>query len=283
MEAQVDRALDALDDLAAAVDYAVVGPRDNRVHEINTTVFPYNTICYLGRDFGDGVWRGATGFLIDILTVVTAAHCLYSHLRGQAPRRIAVIPGRADRDTKPYGTVVATEFYVPLNYLHFRPRRLDPRNYDYGVIRLPRPFPGVRRFMPLRALSPAAAERLRHGGLITIAGYPGDRPLGTLWRHTERLKRVTPTRLFYTVDTCPGHSGSPVWYRGRDTGTRFVIGVHTSGIIDEQGRPYGCQKGTILAPPGSLNSGVRLTPEVLANLADPRRRGAGAGGMRQLS
>jgi V8-like Glu-specific endopeptidase len=56
------------------IDYALVGPRDNRVHEIRTEKYPFNTICHLGRDFGDGVWRGCTGTLIGPRMVLTAGH-----------------------------------------------------------------------------------------------------------------------------------------------------------------------------------------------------------------
>lgn len=74
MSAALDHALDLLEDLNDAADYAVVGPKDNRVHEIRTTRFPFSTICYLGRDFGDGVLRGCTGVLIRPNVVLTAAH-----------------------------------------------------------------------------------------------------------------------------------------------------------------------------------------------------------------
>jgi glutamyl endopeptidase len=90
-----------------------------------------------------------------------------------------------------------------------------------------------------------------------------------MWRHAERLTEITPRRLFYTVDTCPGHSGSPVWYRRRADGRRVIIGVHTSGVVDEQGRSFGCSPGTVLAPAGMRNSGVRITPEVLAGIRRP--------------
>jgi V8-like Glu-specific endopeptidase len=106
---------------------------------------------------------------------------------------------------------------------------------------------------------------------LTVAGYPADRPVGSLWRHSERLSRFTPQRLLYTVDTCPGHSGSPVWASMADGPA--VVGIHTSGILDERGRSFGCAKGTVLAPPGMLNSGVRVTATatVAASLRDPRR------------
>lgn len=272
----VDAALDTLDDIGDAIDYSIVGPRDSRVHEIHTTRFPFNTMCYVGRDFGDGVWRGCSGALIGPNLVLTAGHCLFNHRIARAPARIRVIPGRADRDQMPYGSVVSTQYFVPWQYV--AAPLLGPearRHFDYGVIMLPRPFRGIGRFMPVQAPSSAELERLRRLKLVTVAGYPGDRPIGTLWRHTERLTQVTPRRLLYTVDTCPGHSGSPIWYRTRQGMQRIIIGIHTSGIVDERRRSYGCVRGTVLAPPGLLNSGVRVTADVLENIRNPSRSAAG--------
>jgi V8-like Glu-specific endopeptidase len=67
MKASLARDFDQLEDLAESVDYAVVGPHDNRVHEVRTRIFPFNTICHLERDFGDGIWRGCTATLISPL------------------------------------------------------------------------------------------------------------------------------------------------------------------------------------------------------------------------
>jgi V8-like Glu-specific endopeptidase len=270
----LETALDALDDVAEATDYSVVGPRDSRVHEIHTTRFPFNTVCHLGRDFGDGLWRGCSGALIAPRLVLTAGHCLLNHRLGRAPARVRVAPGRRDRDTMPYGAIVSSRYFVPAPYRAATGARAGDRpEHDYGLVVLPRPFPRITRFMPVRALPTAELERLRHRRLITIAGYPADRPVGTMWRHTERLKRIAPRRLFYSVDTCPGHSGSPVWYQG-PAGPR-IIGVHTSGILDEQGRSYGCAPGTVLAPPGMMNGGIRITQAVLNSIREAGRAGAG--------
>lgn len=79
-----------------SIDRALVGPIDSRIHEIRTTQFPFNTVCHIGRDFGNNQWSGCSGILIGPRIVLTAAHCLFSHIRGGSPRRIKIIPGRAD-------------------------------------------------------------------------------------------------------------------------------------------------------------------------------------------
>jgi V8-like Glu-specific endopeptidase len=156
---------------------------------------------------------------------------------------------------------------VPRGYLTLRHADgRSPRDFDYGIVRLDRSVPRVRRFMTVRAPSTEDLERIRRAKLVTIAGYPGDRPVGTMWRHTERLTAVTPHRLFYTVDTCPGHSGSPIWFRSRQANERVIIGIHTSGVVDEMGRSFGCSSGTVLAPSTMRNSGVRVTSALLENL-----------------
>jgi V8-like Glu-specific endopeptidase len=88
-----------------------------------------------------------------------------------------------------------------------------------------------------------------------------------MWRHSEHLRRVTPKRLFYTVDTCPGHSGSAIFARLH--GGPCIVGIHTAGVLDEQGRTYGCNRATVLAPVGALNSGIRLTPAIVQAIRNP--------------
>jgi V8-like Glu-specific endopeptidase len=266
--------------LPVEADYALVGPIDSRIQEINTRHFPFNTVCHLGRDFGTGLRWGCTGTLFAPHRLLTAAHCLYSLKLGRAPKRIAVAPGRCDRDRLPYGSQLGLAAFVPLRFIQAR-SRTERRANDYGLIVLRRPFPALTRFMPLRAYSDHALRKVQaNASKLTIAGYPADRPIGTLWRHSEVLRRFSPRRLLYTVDTCPGHSGSPIWVEAG--GLPVILAVHTSGILDERGRSYGCAKGTLLAPPGTFNSGVRLTHEIIANLRQPRRRVAGVSPMVQV-
>jgi V8-like Glu-specific endopeptidase len=261
-------------DFADDADYALVGPLDNRVQEIRTRLFPLNTVCHLGRDFGFGLRWGCTGTLFAPQRLITAAHCLYSLKLGRAPRRIVVAPGRTDRDSFPYGRVASLAAFVPRRFVEAR-NRAERRANDYGLIMLQRSFPALTRFMALRVLRDSDLKQLQaRQARLHVVGYPADRPTGTMWRHSEVLRRFTPQRLYYTVDTCPGHSGSPVWTG--IGGQPVIVAVHTSGILDERGRSHGCAKGTVLAPPGSLNSGVRLRPEIIANLRNPQRLVAGS-------
>src|SRR5260370_25153244 len=92
-----------------------------------------------------------------------------------------------------------------------------------------------------------------------------------MWGHAETLRGWTPRRLHYTVQTCPGHSGSPIWHRSAAPETPILVGVHTSGVTHERGRPYGCRKDTVLAPPGMMNSGARILPATIADLLNPDR------------
>lgn len=256
-------------------DLAVIGPIDSRVQEIGTTRFPWNTVVHLCRDFGGGC-AGCSGILFAPNRVLTAAHCLWSVARSAPPRRIFVMPGRRDRRTMPYGSFAAREYWVPRGFIEGPERG----GWDWGVIVLQRPVAAIRRFPRLRPLSDVALERLRASSRITVVGYPSDRPLGTMWRHTERLVRFEPRRLYHTVDTCPGHSGSPIL--AQLDGDWAIIGIHTAGLLDPEGRSHGCRRGAVLAPPGSVNSGARLTPAIADAATDPKRGRSGPARMVRL-
>jgi glutamyl endopeptidase len=254
-----DLATDLLDEYEEDWDYSVIGPRDDRFpiqarrQRPSTLLFPYNTICFLELETELGRGTG-TGTLIAPQVVLTAKHvlqCFDSRAcrrpgptlpdcpqyrrtglvprRGPWARRITVTPG-ADLCAQSNRTAAtpASQTATPARF------RVD-EELDYGVIILPRPFR-----LPRPTNSPYPYMILQPRGdretatLLTIAGYPCDKPRGTMWGHSERipLRDVTRTHLFYTIDTCPGHSGSPIWLLGNN-GIRLLLGVHTNG-------PAGC-------------------------------------------
>ncbi|MEM7489370.1 MAG: trypsin-like serine protease, partial [Pseudomonadota bacterium] len=157
------------DRLAERMDYAVLGPSDGRRRVSRTTVPPFSAVCHIGRDFGTGGLSGCTAFLIGPRLALTAGHCLYSLRRARGPKRVLVTPAR-DGTARPFGSQWARSWYVPAAF-----RRRPVPSSDWGIIRLSRPFPGVAPLRPL-ILSSAALARIRPIKLLTIAGYPSDKP-----------------------------------------------------------------------------------------------------------
>ncbi|WP_366140073.1 trypsin-like serine protease [uncultured Jannaschia sp.] len=217
---------------------------------------PFSAVCHIGRDFGAGGLSGCTAFLIGPRLMLTAGHCLYSLKRGRGPGRILVTPARNGTE-RPFGSQWARSWYVPPAFM----RRPVPSS-DWGVLHLSRPFAGIAPFTPL-ALSNATLAQIRSNQLLSISGYPSDKPRGEMWTHQERLDRFGTHLLSYSVDTCPGQSGAPIWVSRAD-GSPGVIGVHTRGpTVSAQG-PWGCRPGAPFAPPSHFNAGVRLTPGLIA-------------------
>lgn len=257
----------ALDRFADEADYAVVGPTDGRTRVLHTNRFPHSAVCQIERDFGDGRLTGCTAFLIGPTRLLTAAHCIASPIRhrlGLPSRavRIRVTPGRASRTARPFGWQWAKAWRTSPAY-----RRRPSAETDYGLIELERPFTPSPGFFRLWAPSRSELEALRANRLVHISGYPSDKAPGTQWEHAERLDRVTDRQLHYSVDTCPGHSGSPVWVHRTRGSVPEVIAIHTAGPAPHAGGAWGCRPGVPLAPAGLFNRGVRVTPSVLGAIA----------------
>ena len=256
-----------LDRLADEADYAVIGPVDGRTRVLHTDQPPYGAVCHIERDFGDGRLTGCTAFLISPTRLMTAGHCIMSPIRKRLglphlAKRIRVSPGRAAETVMPFGSQWAHSWRANPAYV-LRPTALD----DVAIIDLPRPFSPSPGFFRLAAPDAKDFEQIRARLLLHISGYPADKPQGTQWEHAERLDRVDPRQLLYSVDTCPGHSGAPVWIRRTPDAPAEVIAVHTSGPRPHSEGAWGCRPGVPLAPAGLFNRGVRITP-TLKRLVD---------------
>jgi len=230
----------------------VVIGRDERRRIVATKANPWKRICHLRIQAANGRFFLGTGFFIGPRTIVTAGHCVYMHDQGGWAKQITVTPGRNATET-PFMSYAATSFRSVKGWVTNK-----SRNYDYGVILLPKiaAIPseiGAFGFASYSNQSLLNKKRLSTAGYPGDRPYPGDQPRDTLWYDGRKAKAVTVRTITYDIDTAGGQSGSPVWVKLSD-GKRIVVGIHTNG--DQSG-----------------NSATRITKPVFENLKKWRAEG----------
>lgn len=224
--------------------FGLVGTKDRRVQNTNTTIPPYNAISYLFVRWPDGKASRCTGFIIDRDSVLTAGHCVYSKGNGGWATGITVRPGANGSNNFPYGAFESENLYSVTGWTEH-----SDRNYDYAVINISGTFPST-----IGTFGYGVATNSNFGGeFARVTGYPADRddldankPLYTQWYHsgTIKLPLLNSRAVYYTADTSRGQSGSPVYIPGEN----IARAIHTSEHKD------------------NLNRGTRITKTVFANI-----------------
>ena len=232
-----------LDDIGVAsfgpTTEAIIGT-DDRVQIHPTSAYPWRVNASLLTTAADGsMWIG-TGWFISPRTLITAGHCVFFKNSGVAGRdgwvrSIRVMPGR-NGSTLPFGSVTTSWFRSVTAWTVS-----GNHNYDYGAIILPSPLGSTVGWLGYSVYSDSQLV----GSTANVSGYPGDKPAGTQWYHANRVSAVNGTKVYYTVDTMGGQSGSAV-YQIRDGG-RYAVAVHAYGGA-------------------SANHGTRINLEVFNNL-----------------
>jgi V8-like Glu-specific endopeptidase len=204
---------------------SVIGA-DERLQITDTTVYPWRAIAYLALyDTEGNEVSGCSGTFVGPNVLLTAAHCLWDPKSGFTAD-IAVVPGR-DAGFFPYGFVWADTWVVPNGYID---SGASDSNYDYGLVKLADGTLGqtVGWFVVSHLLT---GTLNRPDFTPAIAGYPGDKPEGTMWAGLkEQFSFVDSQFLDYTIDTFGGQSGSAVF--SADTDSPFlghIAGVHILG------------------------------------------------------
>jgi V8-like Glu-specific endopeptidase len=235
-------------------EYLVIGT-DDRVLVTNTVAAPFRYICNLE----DNGWSMCSGTLIGPRTVLTAGHCL----AGGNPATMRVIPGRNGAH-EPLAVTRAARFILFPGFAPSTQTDIGLIHLQHPIGRTvgfwTRPY-SRSRLDPIGTSISGGSLPMAAGSLpVNVSGYPADMPpdprfgcragamaacghsaLGSpardrvecgtrQYRSFDRTVRLRAGMLEYLDDTCPGHSGSPVWVRRHATmGGRVLVGVHVRG------------------------------------------------------
>lgn len=234
-------------DLATVPDIgieSVIVP-DERVQITNTAMPPWRWITRLEMSTDNGGFI-CSGFFVGPQVLTTAGHCLFNSAFGgdNWANSVRVIPGK-NGASEPFGsqTVPTSSLNSVSGWVTF-----GDASFDYGWIELPDETLhdqvgsfGVAVFSDLEL----------SGSTVNLAGYPGDKPAGTMWFDADAITDVGSHQFSYEIDTAGGQSGSPVW--SFDGTHRQVVGIHTLGVGSS-----GCNPGD--------NCGTRIRDPIATNL-----------------
>lgn len=206
---------------------SIIG-EDGRSRVVTTTAFPYRAICFITIKWSDGATAYGTAWMYYDNIAITAGHCVYSSDHGGWASSIEVRPA-ANGSSSPYGIVYATT-------LHTATKWTEDANweYDYGLIELSSNIGTTTGYF-----GTSWTILSLKGTSITITGYPGEYDR-QMWTMSGTVSSSATRKVYYSIDTTAGQSGSPVY-----KSDNRVIAIHAYG------------SGT-----SSTNSGTRITSGV---------------------
>lgn len=222
---------------------SVIGP-DGRTQVTNTGTYPNSAIAHLEIDFPSASGT-CTGWFIGPARVATAAHCVYDGSVGGFANTILVIPGRSGA-TAPFGSFNGASWSVSGGWITY-----GTPKYDYAVIDL---NSNVGNTVGYFGYMWTKDDSFYQGRKVTVRGYPGDKAYGTMWTMNGKIQTVQKKRLFYSIDTFGGQSGSPIYGNNINGCGTCGFGIHAYGTN----------------PPNvTKNSGARITKSIFNFFSTP--------------
>jgi len=202
---------------AITTQYAetVIGA-DGRTRITATTSFPSRAIAFLVVTFPKASGT-CSGWYYGARIVATAGHCVYNATYGGWATSIKVYPGRNGTST-PYGYTTAHRMFSVTGWTG----SANP-DYDYGAIQT-----NSAKGNTVGWFGYFWQSSNYFPGTFNVRGYPGDKTYGTMWTMSGLNKATTTRRLWYSIDTAGGQSGSP-YYNVKNSICCYGAGIHTYG------------------------------------------------------
>ena len=176
----------------------IIGP-DDRIAVSNTTVYPYNAICYVESTFPNGTVRRGTGSLVHSTVMLTSGDMVYSHDNGGWAKAVTVIPAlNSDGYNRPYGTAHATK-------LTSNDEWSNNKNvlWDWGIVDLD------TSFNSWLGVSYNNDYTLYIGLKASTVGYPKNKGF-QMWQDTNSISAAGDRYLKTLCDIEYGDNGAPV-------------------------------------------------------------------------
>lgn len=189
---------------------SVILPNNNRHQIFNTTQGHYDAVSFIYIPI-DGGYMSGSGVVVGENEILTNKHVV-NGAKGN-PRNISVHPSAKNENDYPNGKFVGQEI-IPY-----------PGNSDLAILRV---SPNEHNQHIGQVVKPATISSntdTRINENITVTGYPGDKPLATMWESVGKVVYIGGEELRYDLSTVGGNSGSPVF-----NGKNQVIGIHYGGV-----------------------------------------------------
>ena len=99
-------------------------------------------------------------------------------------------------------------------------------NYDYGLLELNKNIGTSTGYFGMHWTSSSL-----NGKSITVAGYPGSSiKIRQLWKMNGKVASCNANKVYYSIDTEGGQSGSPVYWYNSTYGYQGIA-IHALSLI----------------------------------------------------
>lgn len=198
---------------------------DDRVQVSDTRKYPFRAFGLLVGQTRDGETAACSATLIGPSSLLTAAHCLYSHESGGWLDDFIFVPALNGIEDVPFGTYEYDTAYVFQGYVeNYQGSYGSVVPWDIAVVTLQEPIGEELGWLGY------GHDADLGNFLANIIGYPGDKPVGTQWRANCTVEKENVADLYFTYDcdTFAGSSGSAVYKYDPETQERIILGINVA-------------------------------------------------------